>query len=87
MILSAAYALWLYRRIIFGELIKGSLKQIEDMTPREITVIAPLVFFTLLLGIYPSLATDLFAPTVEALIENVSTAQANAVTQLAESGH
>lgn len=86
-ILSAAYALWLYRRIIFGELIKGSLKQIEDMTPREITVIAPLVFFTLLLGIYPSLATDLFAPTVEALIENVSTAQANAVTQLAESGH
>ncbi len=86
-ILSAAYALWLYRRVIFGELIKGSLKQIEDMTPREITVIAPLVFFTLLLGIYPSLATDLFAPTVEALIENVTTAQANAVTQLAASGH
>ena len=86
-ILSAAYALWLYRRVLFGELIKGSLKQIEDMTPREITVIAPLVFFTLLLGVYPSLATDLFAPTVEALIENVTTAQATAGTQLAASGH
>lgn len=86
-ILSAAYALWLYRRVVFGELIKGSLKTIEDMTPREITVIAPLVFFTLLLGFYPSLATDMFAPTVEALLENVSTAQANAMTQIASSGH
>ena len=81
-ILSAAYALWLYRRVIFGDLIKESLKQITDMNAREIAVIAPLVFFTILLGIYPSLATDLFAPTVEALLENVKTAQA-AVTDLA----
>ena len=86
-ILSAAYALWLYRRVVLGELIKGSLKTIEDMTPREIAVISPLVFFTLLLGVYPSLATDMFAPTVEALLETVSTAQAAAATQLASSGH
>ncbi|MEM9060775.1 MAG: NADH-quinone oxidoreductase subunit M [Pseudomonadota bacterium] len=85
-ILSAAYALWLYRRVVLGELIKGSLKQIEDMTPREVAVIAPLVVFTLLLGFYPSLATDLFAPTVEALLEDVAaaqSAQAEALTQLA----
>ncbi|MEM7189245.1 MAG: proton-conducting transporter membrane subunit, partial [Pseudomonadota bacterium] len=81
-ILSAAYALWLYRRVVFGDLIKESLKQISDMNAREIAVIAPLVFFTLLLGVYPSLATDLFAPTVEALLENVESAQA-AVTELA----
>ena len=86
-ILSAAYALWLYRRVVFGELIKGSLKTIQDMNAREIAVIAPLVFFTLLLGVYPGLATDLFAPTVEALLDDVSTAQANAVTQLASTGH
>ena len=81
-ILSAAYALWLYRRVIFGDLIKESLKSITDMNAREIAVMAPLVFFTVLLGVYPSLATDLFAPTVEALLENVKTAQA-AVTDLA----
>ena len=85
-ILSAAYALWLYRRVVFGELIKESLRSIPDMNPREIVVIAPLIFFTLLLGVYPSLATDLFAPTVEALLERVDLAQA-AVSTLAENTH
>ncbi|MEM1382013.1 MAG: NADH-quinone oxidoreductase subunit M [Pseudomonadota bacterium] len=74
-ILSAAYALWLYRRVVFGDLIKASLKTIEDVTPREMAVLAPLVFFTLLLGIYPSLAIDLYSPTVEALLEQLITAQ------------
>ncbi|MEM1275463.1 MAG: NADH-quinone oxidoreductase subunit M [Pseudomonadota bacterium] len=84
-ILSAAYALWLYRRVVFGDLIKESLKTIQDMTPREITVIAPLVFFTLLLGVYPSLAIDLFGPTVEAMLEQVDAAQeAAGLTQFAE---
>jgi NADH-quinone oxidoreductase subunit M len=77
-ILSAAYALWLYRRVIFGDLIKESLKSITDMNAREVTVMAPLVVMTILLGVYPSLATDLFAPTVEALVETVQTAVAQA---------
>ena len=74
-ILSAAYALWLYRRVVFGDLIKESLKSITDMNRREIAVIAPLVFFTILLGIYPSLATDMFGTTVETLLEKVQEAQ------------
>ncbi|MDH3665314.1 MAG: NADH-quinone oxidoreductase subunit M [Paracoccaceae bacterium] len=77
-ILSAAYALWLYRRVIFGELIKESLKSVTDMNGREIAYMAPLVVLTILFGVYPSLATDLFAPTVEALVENVNTALAAA---------
>ena len=85
-ILSAAYALWLYRRVIFGDLIKESLKSITDMNRREIAVMAPLVFFTVLLGVYPSLATDLFGTTVAALLENVHTAQA-AVTDVAVNTH
>ncbi len=77
-ILSAAYALWLYRRVIFGDLIKESLKQVTDMNGREIAFMAPLVALTVLFGVYPSLATDLFGPTVEALVENVQTALAQA---------
>jgi len=77
-ILSAGYALWLYRRVIFGDLIKESLKSITDMNRREVTFMAPLVVMTILLGVYPSLATDLFGPTVEALVENVHTALAEA---------
>ena len=67
-ILSAAYALWLYRRVVMGELIKESLKSITDMTGREKAIFAPLVFMTLLLGIYPSLVTDIIGPSVENLL-------------------
>ncbi|MEQ9259865.1 MAG: NADH-quinone oxidoreductase subunit M, partial [Roseovarius sp.] len=77
-ILSAAYALWLYRRVVLGELIKESLKSITDMTGREKAIFAPLVVMTLLLGVYPSLVTDIIGPSVEALIGNYETALAAA---------
>lgn len=72
-ILSAAYALYLYRRVVFGDLIKESLKGITDMDAREKLVIAPLVLFTLLLGIYPALVLDIIGPSVEALVHNFET--------------
>jgi len=72
-ILSAAYALFLYRRVMFGDLIKESLKGIQDLDRREILLFAPLVFFTLLLGIYPALVLDIIGPSVEALVHNFET--------------
>ena len=77
-ILSAGYALWLYRRVVFGDLIKESLKSITDMTAREKAIFAPLVFMTILLGIYPALVTDIIGPSVEALIHNYDNALAHA---------
>ena len=84
-ILSAAYALWLYRRVVFGDLIKESLKSITDMTVRERAIFAPLVIMTLLLGIYPALALDIIGPTTAALVEDYQLAlqAAEAATQLA----
>ncbi len=73
-ILSAAYALWLYRRVVMGDLIKESLKSISDMTTRERAIFAPLIAMTLLLGVYPSLVTDIIGPSVGALITNYDTA-------------
>ena len=73
-ILSAAYALWLYRRITLGDLIKESLKTIKDMGAREKAIFAPLVAMTLLLGVYPALVTDIIGPSVEALVSNYQTA-------------
>ena len=75
-ILSAAYALWLYRRVVMGDLIKESLKSITDMTTRERWIFAPLVIMTLLLGVYPALVTDIIGPSVTALVDQVETAQA-----------
>ncbi len=67
-ILSASYALWLYRRVVLGDLIKESLKSITDMSGREKAIFAPLVVMTLLLGLYPSLVTDFIGPSVTALL-------------------
>ncbi|KIC39485.1 NADH-quinone oxidoreductase subunit M [Leisingera sp. ANG-M7] len=79
-IFSAGYALWLYRRVVFGDLIKGSLMGIRDMTARERFVFAPLVVMTLLLGVYPSLVTDIISPSTEALIANFNQSLAAADT-------
>ncbi len=67
-ILSAAYALWLYRRVVFGDLIKEALKSITDMDRREKAIFAPLIAMTLILGVYPSLVTDIIGPSVSALV-------------------
>jgi NADH-quinone oxidoreductase subunit M len=77
-ILSAAYALWLYRRVVMGDLIKESLRAITDMTAREKWIFAPLVVMTLLLGVYPALILDVIGPSVAALVENYDTAVAAA---------
>ena len=87
-ILSAGYALWLYRRVAFGDLIKESLRSITDMTAREKAIFAPLVAMTLALGIYPSLVTDIIGPSVEALVANYHAAlPAVAETAQAAAGH
>ena len=73
-ILSAAYALYLYRRIIFGTLDKASLKAIADMSPREIAVMAPLVLLTILFGIWPAPILDVTARSVQRLVANYESA-------------
>ena len=67
-ILSASYALWLYRRVVMGDLIKEALKSITDMTRREKAIFAPLIAMTLVLGIFPSLVTDIIGPSVSAMV-------------------
>ena len=57
-ILSAAYALWLYRRMIFGKLEKPSLRNISDMNYREVLVFTPLVLLAIFFGVYPAPVLD-----------------------------
>ena len=86
-ILSAAYALWLYRRVMMGDLIKVSLRAITDLTRQEKLIFAPLIIMTILLGIYPALVLDLTGPSVQALVENfhAATAEAGLSNKLAAS--
>jgi len=73
-ILGAAYMLWLYRRIIFGQLEKDDLKQIADMNAREIALFAPLVILAVLMGIYPAPFLDVMHVSVDNLIHQYQTA-------------
>ncbi|WP_319568546.1 NADH-quinone oxidoreductase subunit M [Cohaesibacter marisflavi] len=73
-ILSASYALWLYRRIIFGKLEKESLKGILDMDIREKTILVPLAVLTILFGFYPAPIQNVTAVAVENLINNYQAA-------------
>ncbi|WP_374629872.1 NADH-quinone oxidoreductase subunit M [Pannonibacter indicus] len=73
-ILSAAYALYLYRRVVFGALDKESLKSILDLDLREKVLLVPLVVLTIFFGFYPSPVLDVTAASVEALITNYNAA-------------
>jgi NADH-quinone oxidoreductase subunit M len=77
-ILSATYALWLYRRVIFGQLEKPELKAIADIDRREIVILAPLVVLTILFGIYPAPLLDVMSASVDHLIQNYESALAAA---------
>jgi NADH-quinone oxidoreductase subunit M len=73
-ILSAAYALWLYRKVIFGVLDKPALMSIKDLNYREVLVLAPLLALTLLFGFYPKPVLDMSSASVEALVANYNQA-------------
>jgi NADH-quinone oxidoreductase subunit M len=73
-ILSACYALWLYRKVIFGVLEKPALMGLRDIGAREILILAPLVALTILFGIYPKPVLDMSAASVAQLLENYQSA-------------
>ncbi|WP_374570468.1 NADH-quinone oxidoreductase subunit M [Phenylobacterium sp.] len=67
-ILSAMYALTLYRRVIFGEMTNPALAQITDLDWREVAIFTPLIIATLVLGVQPNLITNLTAASVDQLV-------------------
>ena len=77
-ILSAAYALWLYRRVVFGKLEKPALMKLPDMTPRELATLLPLIVLTVFFGAYPSPILNIFGPSVETIIKPLNEAAAAA---------
>ena len=81
-ILSAAYALWLYRRVIFGKLEKANLQELLDLDRRELVLLVPLALLVIIYGIYPSAVFDVTSSAVDALLGEIKQAY-TATTQLA----
>ena len=69
-ILSVAYTLWLYRRVIYGKLEKVELREILDLNRREIAVFTPLVVLVLFFGVYPEPLLDVMHVSVANLIQS-----------------
>jgi len=67
-ILSAVYALSLYRRTVFGELTNPALAQITDLDRRELLIFVPLIVATLYLGVQPDIIFNITGASVEALV-------------------
>ncbi|MDA9496591.1 NADH-quinone oxidoreductase subunit M [Bradyrhizobium sp. CCBAU 11357] len=73
-ILSAGYALWLYRKVVFGALVKPSLASMKDLTFRECLTLFPMVALTILFGVWPKPVLDMSAASVQQLVNNYNTA-------------
>ena len=74
LILSVAYMLYLYRRVIFGTITRDDLRNILDLSPREKFLFAPLLLLVLWMGIYPSSFLIPIRASVDNLVQHVAAA-------------
>jgi NADH-quinone oxidoreductase subunit M len=73
-VLSAAYALWLYARVILGKLVKPELMSIKDLSLREATLLVPLAILTIYFGIHANAILDVVSVPTEPLLASIKTA-------------
>jgi NADH-quinone oxidoreductase subunit M len=71
---SAAYALWLYRRVVYGALDKPALQDIRDLNGREIALLAPLLVLVIYYGVKPGPVLDAFQASTDALVASAQAA-------------
>lgn len=69
MVLGAAYALWLYRRVIYGKLVHADLKGLKDLSTREIAIMLPLIVIVFWMGIFPKTFLNIIEPAVKGLVK------------------
>jgi NADH-quinone oxidoreductase subunit M len=79
-IFAAVYLLWMYQRVIFGEVTHEENRRLTDLTPREWALLAPVLLFIVWIGVYPVAFTGKMEATVDALIAQVQSKAAVAMT-------
>jgi NADH-quinone oxidoreductase subunit M len=70
-ILSAVYMLWMFQRVMFGEVTKEENKRLKDLSLREVIVLIPIIIFIIQIGVYPKPFLSRMEPTVKNLIAHV----------------
>jgi NADH-quinone oxidoreductase subunit M len=69
LILAAAYTLWMYKRVMFGDVANDKVAALEDLTMREKIVFIILALMVMLFGLWPAPLLDIMAPSVQHLID------------------
>jgi NADH-quinone oxidoreductase subunit M len=72
LILSAAYSLWMYKRVIFGAIANAHVAELKDINRREFWILAILAFFVMAMGLYPKIFTDISEVSVAELLKHVA---------------
>jgi NADH-quinone oxidoreductase subunit M len=83
-VLSACYTLWMYKRVIMGDVVKDSVRSMSDMSLREFGLFLPLMLLTILVGFYPVPVLDFLHESVAHLIEQSTTSKLDAAAALLE---
>ena len=73
LIFGAAYSLWMYKRVYFGEVTNDHVRKLSDINPREFAIMAVLAVATLWMGVYPKPFTDAMHVSVTGLLKHVAT--------------
>jgi NADH-quinone oxidoreductase subunit M len=71
-VLGAAYMLWLYRRVIFGDIANDAVRAMPDLSTREITIFVPIILVALWIGLYPRPYLSAMAPSMELLMKQTA---------------
>jgi len=71
LVLGAAYTLWMYKRVIFGDVANDNIAELKDINQREIFIFSALAIAVLLFGLYPAPLFDAMHPTLEHLFEQL----------------
>lgn len=72
LILAASYSLWMYKRVIFGDVANDHVKELTDIGGREFIILAVLALCTLWMGLYPQPFTEVMHTSVNDLLRHVA---------------
>ena len=75
LIFGAAYSLWMYKRVVFGEIANDHVAELKDVNRREFWMLMALAFFVLLMGLWPAPFTDAIQVSADGLLKHVATSK------------
>ena len=72
LIMGAAYSLWMYKRVIFGDVANSHVEELTDINGREFAILGVLALCTLWMGLYPQVFTEVMHASVNDLLRHVA---------------